>query len=409
MTREIFLVDIQTFYASVEKADHPEFKDKPLIVAGDPKQRSGIVLAADPVAKSYGIKTAESVGQALLKCPQAVLVRPRMQHYLDISLLITQILKSFTDLVEPYSVDEQFLDITGSRHLFGTSDEIARTIQKKIMKDTGVRARIGIGTNKVLAKMACDNFAKKNTAGIFRLDQNNIEKCLWPLPIRAMFSVGSHMEKHLIGMGIRTVGMLASTPVELLRKRWGINGVLLWQTANGIDSSPVTVHTYDRPKAIGHNITLPYDYVYEKDIKTIILELAEEVARGARAKHCRGNIVSIGVRGANFDHPTGFYRQITIFHTTSFGMDIYHAASILFDRFWDRQPIRSIAVTLSGLHSDKEYQLSLFDQSEKKEKLNAAIDAIHQKYGRTALFRGPSLRPSSQLRIRSKKIGGHWK
>ncbi|MDF2855737.1 MAG: polYB [Neobacillus sp.] len=407
--RVIFLVDMQTFYASVEKADHPELRHKPLIVAGDPKKRSGIVLAACPIAKDHGVSTAEPLWQALNKCPNAVIIQPRMQRYIDVSIQITKIFNNFTDLVEPYSIDEQFLDVTDSQNVFGNPYEIAKKVQNEIAYKAGVHARIGIGSNKIMAKMACDHFGKKNNTGIFELTPDNIEKTLWPLPIGKMFGVGHRMEQHLVGMGIRTIGHLANYPVALLRKRWGVNGELLWQTAHGLDSSPVSPGTFTEQKAIGHHMTLPYDYSEIKDIKVILLEMSEEVARRARKKNYRGCVVSTGVRGTNFEFPTGFYRQVKLPFSTNYDLDIYHAAADLLDKFWDRQPIRSIGVTLSDLKSDQEYQLDLFGQLIQKEKLNKAMDLIYAKYGRLALFRGPSLKKASQLRDRVGKIGGHLK
>lgn len=405
----IFLVDMQTFYASCEKADHPEWRDRPVIVAGDPKQRSGIVLAADPLAKKYGVKTAEFVSQAVLKCPQAVLVRPRMQHYIDVAMKITDIFYSFTDLVEPFSIDEQFLDVTGSQKLFGQAPEMAKKIQGKVMRETGVYARVGIGKTKVLSKLACDNFAKKNNTGIFELTRENMKQNLWPLPVGAMIGVGHRMEQHLVGMGIRTIGTLATYPVELLRKRWGVNGIVLWQTANGIDPSPVDPHTHDDQKAIGNGMTLPVDYADKQAIKGILLEMSEEVARRARKKHYLGSLVSCGMRGASFAFPTGFYRQMKIPFSTNFGMDIYHAACILMEHNWDQQPVRSVSVALADLEPDNEYQLDIFGRLTEKERLNNAMDVIYRKYGKTALFRGSSLYETAQLGSRSKKIGGHWK
>ena len=163
----VFLVDMQSFYASVEKSDHPELNGKPVVVAGDPERRSGVVLAACPIAKRQGVKNAERLWEAQQKCPEAIVIRPRMQRYLDVSLRITKILECFTDQVEPYSIDEQFMDVTGSQTLFGAPHEIAKKVQAAILKMTGVRARVGIGPNKVLAKIACDNFAKKSKTGIF--------------------------------------------------------------------------------------------------------------------------------------------------------------------------------------------------------------------------------------------------
>src|SRR5690606_17675749 len=173
MDRQILLVDMQAFYASIEKADNPHLQGKPIIVSGDPKVRTGVVLAACPLAKKYGVTNAERLWEAQQKCPEAIIIRPRMQRYLEVSCQITEILETFTDLVEPYSVDEQFLDVTCSQHLFGSVLEIARRIREEIGNKTGVTARIGIGPNKVLAKMACDHFAKKRPDGIFQLTHEN--------------------------------------------------------------------------------------------------------------------------------------------------------------------------------------------------------------------------------------------
>ncbi|MCO7174519.1 DNA polymerase IV [Sporolactobacillus kofuensis] len=409
MNRVIFLIDMQTFYASVEKADFPEFRDRPLIVAGDPKQRSGIVLAACPIAKQFGVLTAEPLGQALLKCPQAVIRLPRMQHYIDISTQVTRFLNQFTDLVEPYSIDEQFIDVTNSQNIFGSPWTIARKIQHCMQEHFGIYARIGIGPNKVLAKMACDHFGKKNKTGIFELNRKNIERYLWPLPIGELFGVGHRMEQHFIGMGIRRIGHLAQYPVHLLRKRWGVNGELLWRTAHGLDHAPVSPGTFTEQKAIGHHMTLPYDYPDLKDIRVILLELSEEVAYRARTKHYMGNVVSVGISGT-FERHTGFHRQIKLPFATNFGMDIYHATNLLFTESWDGLPVRAAAVTLGDLQpASANYQLDLFAHHEEKEKLSSAVDTIYRKYGKTAIFRGTSLMPSSQLRARASKIGGHFK
>ncbi|MFT8709688.1 MAG: DNA polymerase IV [Sporolactobacillus sp.] len=408
MERVIFLVDIQSFYASCEKAEHPEWRNKPLIVAGDPKQRSGIVLTACPIAKARGVSTAEPVGMALAKCPNAIVVRPRMQHYLDVSLAITHILESFTDLVEPYSIDEQFMDVTGSSALFGTPIRIAQAIQERIGKDTGVYARVGIGPNKVLAKMACDNFAKKNESGQFWLYPEMLPQVLWPLPIGRLFGVGHRMERHFLGMGIRTIGHLANFPLPQLRKRWGINGELLWRTAHGIDDSPVSPGTFAEQKAVGHHMTLPFDYARLKDIQVILLELSEEVAYRARKKRYRGEVVSLGV-GGSFGTHTGFNRQKKLPFATNYGLDLYQAANDLFLANWDKQPVRGLAVSLDNLRPADFYQMDLFGQLEEKERLSAAVDRLYKKYGRTVLFHGSSLTAASQLMVRAGKIGGHYK
>ncbi|MEK3886883.1 DNA polymerase IV [Bacillus sp. FSL K6-3431] len=404
----IFLVDMQSFYASVEKVCDNTLKGKPVIVAGDPERRSGIVLAACPLAKKYGITTAETLGSAKLKCPHVEVVMPHMQRYIDVSLQISAIMEQFTDLVEPYSIDEQFMDVTGSQKLFGNYFEIAKSVQKKILEDTGVYSRVGIGNNKVLAKMACDNFAKKNKDGIFKLDENNINQ-LWNLPVGNMFGVGRKMERHLQGMGIYSIGGLAKFPLDRLKKKWGINGEVLWQTANGIDYSPVTVKSHNQQKAIEHHMTLPRDYTDLKDIKIVLLELCTEVARRCRTKGYMGATVSCGVRGADFDYPTGFHRQVTLPIPTNYDMDIFNAAIKLFKEFWDGEPIRSLGVTMGNLQSADSYQIDLFDNYLYREQLNVVLDTIWNKYGRTAIYRASSLTGAGQANERARKIGGHYK
>lgn len=405
----IFLVDMQSFYASVEKADNPKLKNKPVVVSGDPERRSGVILAACPVAKKKGVVNAERLWEAQQKCPEAVVLRPRMQRYLDISLQITEILERFTDLVEAYSIDEQFMDITASQRLFGDSFTIAKEIQKAIMDETGVYARVGIGPNKVLAKIACDNFSKKNPSGIFELNQSNMKQKMWPLPVEKMFGIGGRMSRHLRKMGIRTIGNLANTSLNTLKKRWGIPGHVIWMTANGMDHSPVTTKSHDGQKAIGHAMTLPRDYASEKEIKVVLLELCEEVCFRARLSGRIGYTVSTGCAGANYDHPTGFHRQVTLLNATNTTMEVFHAAWDLFQTFWDRQPVRRIGVNLSNLCSDQEWQLNLFENDERKRKIGYTMDKIKMRYGATAVVRAASLTAAGQATERAAKIGGHYK
>lgn len=407
--RIIMLADAQSFYASVEKASHPEYKQRPLIVAGDPARRSGIVLAACPLAKSRGITTAERLGEALGKCPDLIVVQPRMQHYIQVSMQITRILQSFTDLVEPYSIDEQFLDVSASLHLFGDPLDIARQIQTRIRRTTGIQVRVGISYSKVTAKMACDNFAKKRSDGLFYLRQTELQSVLWPLPVHTMFSVGSRMTKHLMRLGIHTVGDLAQQPLSRLRAKWGINGELLWQTANGIDPSPVHPGSHEKQKAFGHQMTLPRDYEHQEDIAVVLLELTELVCQRCRSAGLMGTVVSVGCRGADFDRPTGFHRQMTLPDPTNVTKFMYEAVMHLFEQHWNGYPVRRVGVSLSGLVSDACYQLSLFDDAEKYMALERATDAVKQKYGNASVMRAASLLTAGQAADRSQKIGGHYK
>ena len=407
--RIIMMADMQSFYASIEKANHPEWENHPVIVSGDPAKRSGIILAACPQAKKFGIKTTEPLWQARQKCPQAIVARPHMQLYINMAGLIHEILEHYTSTVEVFSIDELFLDMTGSIGLLGDPHDIAKAIQQEIENATGIFVRIGIAPNKILAKMACDAFAKKNQSGIFELNADNMQQAMWPLPVSKLFGVGSKMEKHLMRLGIQTIGQLARFPIETLRKRWGINGEVLWRLANGIDDAPVSPGTHTYQKAVGHRMTLPVDYKNAADIKVVLLELSEEVARRARKQGYVGETVSLGIGGADWKRPSGFHRQTKLTAPTNYGLDLYHAILPLFEKHWDQMPIRSASVTLSQLSTGTTRQLSFFDKPLKKEKLSNAMDHIYEKYGPTAMIRAVSLKAAGQVHERAAKIGGHYK
>ncbi|WP_248926426.1 DNA polymerase IV [Paenibacillus hamazuiensis] len=407
--RVIMMADCQSFYASVEKAAHPEYENRPVVVAADPEFHSGIILAACPIAKQWGITTAERLGEALRRCPELVVVRPRMQEYIDVSLQITKILESFTDLVEPYSIDEQFVDVTGSLRLFGTPLDIAKAMQERIRVETGVYTRIGISENKVLAKMACDNVAKKHPTGLCLMPKTEMERMLWPLPVNKMFMVGSRMTRHLNRMGIYTIGQLAVTPIEKLRKKWGVNGEVLWRIANGIDDSPVDPYTHRQMENIGHNMTLPREYAAWDEIKVVLLELTELACRRCREHGVMGNTVSVGCSGSISGRSSGFHRQMKLPDPTYVTEEVFEAACRLFRKHWDGEPIRRIGVSLDGLTSDQQYQLTLFDNRVQKMALARVTDGIKQKYGDASIMRASSATKAGQAQDRARKIGGHYK
>ncbi|WP_240377299.1 DNA polymerase IV [Bacillus piscicola] len=404
MGKAILLCDMVSFYASVEKLHRPDLDNKPVVVAGDPERRSGVILAACPVAKRYGVKTAMPLWEAQNHCPHVVVIKPRMQTYIEISLAITELMQSYTDKVEIFSIDEQFLEVDDV-----VADQVAASLQEDILRHLGLQSRVGIGTTKSLAKMACDHFAKKNNKGIYRLRQDQLEDTLWPLDIGKLFGVGKRMEAHFRNMAIRTIGQLANYPVDLLQKRWGINGVVLHQTAWGIDSSPVSPNTHNRNKAIGHHITLPKDYALWKDIRVPLQELSEEVARRVRANGYMGKVVGVGAGGQDLNERTGFHRQVSLHEPTNDGKVIYQAAKNLFDKFWDGYPIRSLGVSLNGLEDGTYRQLSLFESSLEREELNETVDSIKERYGADAIMYATSLTAAGLAKERAKKIGGHYR
>ncbi|MGY4689570.1 DNA polymerase IV [Salibacterium sp. K-3] len=409
MERIVFLIDMQSFYASLEKVFHPELTDHPVVVAGDPKIRSGVILAACPEAKKWGVKTAEALWEAESKCPHLTVIRPRMQTYLHASVEIAAVFESISDQVEPYSVDEIFVEMTHVLQPDEKPEETARLLKRQVKRMLGVNARIGIGPTKVLAKMACDHFAKKAPEEMFTLSHSNMQEQLWPRPIGDLFGVGRKMEQHLRNMGIRTIGQLADFPLDQLKKRWGINGELLQQTAYGRDSSPVTVDTHVHRKGIGHHMTLPRDYYSWEDIHVVLLELSEEVARRVRANGCMGCVVSAGAGGHDFDFPAGFHRQQKLMDYTNDGAVIYKTVCRLFQEHWDGYPIRSAGITLDQLVPDTFQQLSLFQPLQDKESLNDTMDQLKERFGSAAVLQASSLTKAGQALLRARKIGGHYK
>lgn len=415
--RTVFLIDGQSFYASVEKAAHPELRDKPVAV-GDPARKSGIILAACPLAKARGVTTAERVGEALAKCPELIVVRPRMQMYITVSLLITEIYESFTDQVEPYSIDEQFLDITGSIGKFGPPEEIARLIQSRVEMQTGVWSRVGIGPTKILAKMATDNFAKKREGGIFALSYDNLERELWPLPVHQMFMVGSRMTHHFMRMGLSSIGDIARLELgefkqrmrREMRKQSDIQAEYYWQTARGIDPSPVVASIRSPLKSVSHGKALRSN-LYRKleDIEVVLLELVVEVCRRSRRQGYMGSVISVAAAETDGERASSFSRQTTLSQPTSLTHEVAAAARKLFVDHWSGLPISNLSVSLTKLSEDDVFQLTLFEDRSAAYNIERAIDEIKDRYGSDAIMRGSSLLNAGVARERAEQIGGHYK
>ncbi|WP_018924393.1 DNA polymerase IV [Salsuginibacillus kocurii] len=401
----ILLVDMQSFYANLEKVRNPSLASKPIVVAGDPNIRSGVILAACPLAKTWGVETAEPLWQAEQKCSDLVVVRPRMEYYLHASIRIAEVLEGFAARVEPYSVDEIFVDISGSPTPFALMHDIQQTVERTV----GVAARIGCGSSKVLAKMSCDHFAKKHPDGVFQLTEENLKEKLWPRAIEDLFGVGRRMARNLRNIGIRTIGQLARTPVEELRYQWGINGEVLWRHAHGIDDAPVTPDTHIRRQAIGHHMTLPRDYKRWEEIRIVLRELSEEVARRVRANGYSGDLISVSSQGGSEAELEGFQRQFTLPFATDDGQSIYNKAASLFQTHWQGGPVRSLGVSLGHLSSSRTQQLNLLFTIPDRHALNTVRDQITSKYGPAALINAASLQAGGQAKHRAEKIGGHYK
>ncbi|QUL53705.1 DNA polymerase IV [Paenibacillus tritici] len=415
--RIILLSDCQSFYASVEKAAHPEYKDKPVAV-GDPARMNGIVLAACPIAKSHGVTTASRVGEALTKCRDLVVIRPRMSIYIQVSLLISEIYQGYTDLVEAFSIDEQFLDVTGSLRAFGGDlEEMIHSIQQHVLLSTGVWTRVGIGPSKILAKMA-NNFAKKKTGGTFRLDYDNLETELWPLPVHEMFMVAGRMTKNFYRMGITTIGDIARMELGELKRRMrttmgkqsDIQAEYYWQTARGIDPSPVVTGIRQQMKSVGHGKALRWNlYTRLPEIEVVLLELVIEVCQRARKYRYMGSVVSVAVVETDGNTSNSYSRQATLPEPSSLTHEVAAAAYRLFVDHWSGLPISRLAISISQLTEDSVMQLTLFDDRIRVLGRERAIDQIKARYGSQALIRASSLLESGVALERAQQIGGHYK
>lgn len=383
MKRTILLADMNSFYASVTQVLEPQLLGQPLLVAGNPEKRHGIVLAASYEAKKMGVKTGMPIWEAQTYCPQAILRPPNYPAFLDFSNRVLQILRDFSPLVEPFSIDEAFVDLTGTENLWGTPQETARTIKKRINDEIGLLCSVGIGPCKVVAKMAAD---LQKPDGLVLITEYDFPQHFWHLPIGELFGVGKQMEQHLYNMGIRTIGDLAQTPVKLLTQRFGLVGFHLHEFAHGRDSSPVDPQALDKVKSIGHQITLPRDYTKIEEIKIVLLELAEAICRRARLGNYQGKSVSLYVRGDDF---SGLNRSGSLPEPTAYPPAVYHLAGQLFQQYWPPdKPVRLLGISLNNLNCSKYKQLSLFAQ---EEKLYTTIDEIKNKFGEKSLLRGSFL------------------
>lgn len=417
MERVIMLADCQSFYASVEKSAHPEYHDKPVAV-GDPSRMSGIVLAACPLAKARGVTTASRVGEALAKCPELVVIRPRMGRYIELSLFITQIFERYTDQVEPYSIDEQFLDVTRSARFYGSTLSIAKDIQNHILMSTGVWSRIGIGPTKILAKMATDNYAKKNAEGICELSPDRLESTLWTLPVHQMFMVASRMTRHFNRMGLNTIGDIARLDFADFKRRMrlemgkqsDIQAGYYWQTARGIDPSPVVAGIRHQLKSVGHGKALRWRmYRCLSDIEVVLLELVIEVCQRMRRHGFMGSVVAVAAMETDGERASGFNRQLTLSQPTSLTHEVAAAVRELFVRHWSGLPVGRLSVTLSGLTDDSVMQLTLFEDRARAYEKEKTVDRIKERFGSDAIMRASSLLDAGVARERAEQIGGHYK
>jgi DNA polymerase IV len=381
MDRVILHCDLNSFYASVECLHHPEYRNVPMAVGGDVEKRHGIILAKNQLAKKAGVTTGEALWQARQKCPDLILVKPNFSQYLRFSRMVRAIYADYSDKIESFGIDEVWIDVTESIHLFGTPKALADEIRERVKLELGVTISIGVSFNKVFAKLGSDYKKPDATTEITR---ENMEKIVWPLPIEDLLYVGRATTQKLHLLGIYTIGDCALTDVSILKRRLGKWGEYLWRFANGQDNSPVSVQNYEPlVKSIGNSTTCPRDLRSLQDVRIVTYILAESVAARLKEAHLMAGVISIGVRDI---HLKGFTRQVKLSQPTHLSDDIAQAAMNLFDKNVDfTTPLRSIGVKASDLSViELPVQLDLFTDQEAHQRalnLENTIDVIRERYG----------------------------
>ena len=386
MDRVILHCDMNGFFASVELLDYPQLKDKPMAVGGSPENRHGIILAKNEIAKKYGVVTAETLWQARKKCPDLQVVPPHHDKYKHYSRMINDIYLRFTDMVEPFSVDESWLDVTASRQLFGTGREIADTIRQTVKKELGLTLSAGVSFNKIFAKMGSDYKKPDATTVITRENFMNI---LWPLDIREMFFVGKATADKLNEYGIRTIGELALADRQMVMAMLGRQGGVIHDYANGLDTTPVLrFDQLEKVKSIGNGTTFRRNLQEEKDIRTAVTGLSDTVAARLRSHKMKAFGVKVDIKDPDLKVIS---RQQQLDNPANITDIIADTAMSIIRKSWKmRDPIRMLTITAINLCDENQaQQLSLFADenvlAEKGEKVERAMDDIRKKFGTDAI------------------------
>lgn len=380
--------DMNAFYASVEHLHRPELAGKPLAVGGDPEARHGIVLTADYIAKRRGVKTGMALWQAREVCPELIFVPPRMDLYMRFSKMASEIYSEYTNLVEPFGLDESWLDVSDSTTIKGDGEKIAKEISNRIKYELGVTVSIGVSFNKIFAKLGSDY---KKPDAITTMYRNEFQSKAWSLPVGDLLCVGRITQKKLVKFGIKTIGDLAQTDEKILVSHLGKMGSILWMFANGYDNSPVRLENTHAPiKSVGNSITTPRDLETDEDVKIILYVLAESVAARLRESGFRCKVVEISVRDKELN---SFTRQRKIKNATNITKEIAEQAFQLFKENYNwRKPIRSLGVRGADLVTDNYWeQIDLFssvEMREKQKRMDEAVDEIRKRFGFYSVQRG---------------------
>lgn len=388
MERVILHSDLNNFYASVECVLNPSLKDKYVAVCGNKDERRGIVLAKNMRARQKGVKTGEPIWEAERKCPGLVIVEPRYEMYVKYSKAVREIYYRYTDKVEAFGMDECWLDVTGSRRLFGDGEKIAHMIRKEVKEKTGLTVSVGVSFNKIFAKLASD---LKKPDAVTVIDKNHFKELVWPLPAGNLLNVGSSTEKKLAERGVKTIGDIAAADIKLLKSWLGKNGEMLNIYANGKENSPVSDYNYVYPaKSVGHGITCTKNLVKDKEVKRVILDLTQNVSHRLRDIGMLAGGVAVGIKNSSL-----LSREFCacLSEPTHNAREISEKAFAVFKANYEWQKeIRAVSVRAIHLvPEDASVQLSIFSDSARRDKIENienAVEEIRKMYGKSAITYG---------------------
>jgi DNA polymerase-4 len=390
--RRIVHVDMDAFYAAVEQRDHPEYRARPVIVGADPKggRGRGVVSTASYEARPFGVHSAMPIAQAYRLCPQAIFLPVRMGHYRWESARIFAIFERYTDVVEPLSIDEAFLDVTGSTRLFGAVEDIARRIKQDIRREERLVASVGVAPNKFLAKLASE-LSKPD--GFLVLHEADVEAFLRDLPVGRLWGVGKRTARQLEASGLRTIGQVAQWPQARLSKRFGSLGAHIWRLAHGLDDRPVTPHR--DPQSIGAEMTFAEDTDDAESVHRTLLELAGKVGQRLRAEGVLAAKVTLKYRDAAFVTLT---RTRSLAEPTAAATELYRAASRLLNQLpTEGRKVRLLGIAAAELTPLGPRQLPLFaDAAQKQLQAERAADAVRARFGPQAITRAALLNPKER-------------
>lgn len=383
MTRTILHIDMDAFYAAVEQRDNPEFRGKPVIVGAAPRmgRGRGVVSAASYEARKYGIHSAQPISRAYRLCPNGIFLPVRGSRYVSVSKKIMDIFHEYTPLVQAISLDEAFLDLTGTERLFGPAEEVGKDIKGRILAQEQLTASVGIGPNKLIAKIASD---LEKPDGFVVVQPGKEREFLAPLPVGKLWGIGKKMEEKLAALGIKTVGELAAFPKQTLLDTAGKIGSDLWKYARGMDKNPVIPDS--KAKSVSNEITFPKDVSDPSRILETLLRLSEKVGYRLRTHEWIGKTVTLKVRFEDF---STIVRHKTLPKPIYMSEAIYTEVYYLYENLEVHQPIRLLGVGVTQLSSAGEQQMALFgEEDEKRKKVTQAVDVLKKKFGTDIIGRG---------------------